>query len=50
MLLQGLGRAIWVEGILTKAINVLGLVRTEFSQSFRVCGVTFLQQLPQCPG
>ena len=46
MLLQGLGRAIGVEGIVTKAIDVLGLVRTEFSQSFRVRGVTFLQQLP----
>jgi hypothetical protein len=50
MLLQGLGRAIGVEGIVTKAIDALGLVRTEFSQSFRVRGLTFLQQLPQCPG
>jgi hypothetical protein len=50
MLLQGLGRAIGVEGIVTKAIDVLGLVRTEFSQSFRVRGVTFLQQLPQGHG
>ena len=29
---------------------MLGLVRTELSQSFRVRGVTFPQQLPQCPG
>jgi len=50
MLLQWLGCAIGVEGIVTKAIDVLGLVRTELSQSFRVRGVTFPQQLPQCPG
>jgi hypothetical protein len=42
MLLQGLGCAIGVEGVVTKAIDVLGLVRTECSQSFRVRGVTFM--------
>ena len=50
MLLQGLGCAIEVQGIVTKAIDVLGLVRTEFRQSFPVRGVSFLQHLPKSAG
>jgi hypothetical protein len=47
MLLQGLGCAAGVQGIVAKAINVFGLVRTERGQGFRVRGVAFVQQLPQ---
>ncbi len=50
MLLQGLGCAAGVQGIVAKAINVFGLVRTERGQGFRVRGVAFVQQLPQGPG
>ena len=39
MLLQGLGFSIGVEDIITKAINVLGLVRTECGQSLPVRSV-----------
>jgi hypothetical protein len=45
MLLQGLGCAIGIEGILTKAIDLLGLVRTEYGQSFRVRGVQSFPKL-----
>jgi hypothetical protein len=50
MLLQGLGCSIGVEDIVTKAINVLGLVRTECGQSLPVRSVTLLQQFPKSLG
>jgi hypothetical protein len=47
MLLQGLGG---IEDIVTKAISVLGLVRTEWGQSLPVRSVSLLQQLPKSLG
>jgi hypothetical protein len=43
MLIQGLRCAIGVHDIVTKAINVLGLVRTECGQSLPVRSVFLLQ-------
>lgn len=43
MLLQGLGCTIGVENIVTKAVNVLGLVRTECGQSLPVPSMSLLQ-------
>jgi hypothetical protein len=50
MLLQGLGCAIGVQGIVSKAIDMLGLVRTECGASLRVRWVTFLQRLSKSAG
>jgi hypothetical protein len=50
MLLQWLGCSIGVEDIVTKAINVLGLVRTECGQSLPLRSVSLLQQLPKSLG
>ena len=50
MLLLGLGCTIGVESIVTKAINVLGLVRTECGQSLPVRSMSLLQQLTKSLG